>query len=142
MRRKCGSAIMPLSRPQPERANCFSWNGGAHPGILTSTAKLIFPDKLISSSLVRFLSQKNESLPLRLFWENRRPLRDRERFEDGVIGIGPSKVFPERSNRSICGSESKKVEMFPVKLLELKCNSRRFLRYPNAAQSMNTMNQL
>jgi hypothetical protein len=44
-----------------------------------------------------------ESLPLKLFWENRRLLSDNGRFKDGFIGIGPLKIFVERFNRSICG---------------------------------------
>jgi hypothetical protein len=46
-------------------------------------------------------------------------LRDKERFEEGLIGIGPSNRFPERSNRSICGSENKNAERFPLKWFEL-----------------------
>jgi hypothetical protein len=53
-------------------------------------------------------------LPLRLFLEKRRLLRVKERFEEGLIGIGPSNRFAERSNRSICGSENKNAERFPV----------------------------
>jgi hypothetical protein len=41
-------------------------------------------------------------------------LRVKERFEEGLIGIGPSNRFAERSNRSICGSENKNAERFPV----------------------------
>jgi hypothetical protein len=68
-----------------------------------------------------------------LFSENRRLLSDNGRFEDGFIGISPLKKFLERSNCSICGSENKNVGMFPLNWLELKYNSRRFLRISNAA---------
>jgi hypothetical protein len=75
-----------------------------------------------------------EKLPLNLFWESWRLLSDKETFEDGFIIIFPPRKFAERFSSSICGSENKNVGMFPLNLLELKYNSRRFRRFPNAAE--------
>ena len=125
---------MVLSRSQPESNSTFNWNKGVHLGILTSTTRFALSERSISSSFVRFPSQMRESLPLKLFSENRRLLSDSGRFEDGFIGISPLKKFLERSNSSIRGSENKNVGMFPLNWLELKYNSRRFLRISNAAE--------
>lgn len=134
--KKYGSERVLLSSSQLESTSRFNWNGGIHPGKLISTAKLGLPEKSISSSFVRFLSQINGNVPLKLFWEKRMFLSDKERFEDMLIGIGPSKRFADRSNSSIWGSENKNVGRLPLNWLELRYNSRRFCKFPNAAKTV------
>lgn len=116
-----------LSRLQPERTSTFSWNEGDQLGKLTATTKLAFPETSIFWSLVRFLSQKKENSPLKLFIEKLNVFNADVIFEDGVTGILPSKRFCERLKCSRRGSENND-GMLPFSRLELKSNSRRFRR--------------
>ena len=87
VRKKCGSAIMFLSRSQPESNSTFNWNEGIHPGICRSTTRLELPERSITSRFVRFLSQMKENLPLKLLPESWRALNDDGRFDDWFIRI-------------------------------------------------------
>ena len=86
-----------LSRLHPESISALSWNGVTLVRNFTSIANSAFPDRSTSFSMAQFRSQKKSNFPFRLFAANLRVWSDKQRFEGEIIGICPSRRFPERS---------------------------------------------
>jgi hypothetical protein len=63
-----------------------------------------------------------------------------KRFEDELMGIGPSIIFRDKSRSSMCGSEERNDGRFLLIRLKLRSSSCRLLRFLNPAQENGSVN--